>query len=227
MYELESIKETLTKIAALPKKSAAMRAEAVQQYDDPYPALTGMFSATVDTAAIEAQSGLTAVERAIASVAPMEQLSTLLYNAWDIDREEINLLEILTTKECYSYENGKLRTAVWQALREVQESEWENEVEGARQSLEAATFRFVQRDDFEGWERGDERVSFHMAYQDTRSRCILWAGYRFSYERDTLELCAGVSGEFGKLLETIKAGQPEPSTPCAEGSTASSSGEGS
>jgi hypothetical protein len=201
MYELESIKKTLTKIAALPEKSAAT----------------------------EARSALTTVvERAIAFVAPMEQLSTLLYNAWDIDEREIKLLEILTTNECYSHENGKLRTAVRQALREVEESEWENEVDGARQSLEAAGFRLVERDDFEGWERGDERVSIDMAYQDgsTRPRRILWTGYRFSCERNNLEVCAGVSGEFGKLMEAIKARQAEPSTPCAESSAASSSGEG-
>ena len=138
MYELDNVKKILEQISAYTKDALNLGVQTtVLSPPPPDPHfMLGHFRQFARTALTDAEFATASVERAIASVAPMEQLSALLYNAWDIDQREIKLLEVLTTNERYSYENGKLRTAALQTLRDVEESEWENEADGARQSLQ-------------------------------------------------------------------------------------------
>jgi hypothetical protein len=223
MYDLDSIKEALTKIAALEQDAANIRSEGMPNY----PKTFGGLRALADIAARDARFALAALERARTDIAPWEKLATLLYNSWDIDTREIKLLELLTTNERYSLDSKELREMLLKTLREVEEMEWELEADESIRALKTAGFMEVERDDFEGYEHEirNERVSIEMDYRHGHPK-IEWVGYKFSFERDNTEILSGVSGEFGKLLEAVTAKQGEASTPCVGGSPTSSSGEG-
>src|SRR5271166_3964069 len=215
MYELDSsIKEALTKIAGLYERVAEIESDSNRAQlreralsGDEHPGMCGQLGALVGTAVREASYALATVARAQATVAPWEQLPILLYNSWDIDTREIRLFEILTTDERYRSENRELRETVLKALREVEESEWEAETQEAEEKLIAAGFLRVERDDFEGYERGTEHITIEMNYRHGTPK-IEWVGYKFSFERGNVEVLAGVSGEFGKLLEAVRT-KPE------------------
>ena len=205
---------------------------------DTYPSMFGQLSAMADMAAREASYALKTLQRAQKSAAPMERLQAVMEN-FDVmantgclggedNTRELQLLELLANKDRYRYEKRELYAQIADTLGAVEDAEWESEKEETESALESAGFARVERDDFEGWERGKEHVTIEMTHArkySPRNSNPQFTGYEFRYTRDRLDVLFGVSGEFSKLVDVVELSHAEPAEAPAVPETTQGSGE--
>ena len=82
-----------------------------------------------------------------------------------IDDDNIAMLEMLCKRNCYLTEHRHLTQSILSAAGEVQDSERELEQDQTVEALEKAGFLAVELDDFEGWERGNQRVTIESKHR--------------------------------------------------------------
>lgn len=216
MYELDSLKTTLQRIANSRSRiveinSDTNKAELERMFGigHVYPGISGQLSAVAESSAQDAAFAIATIDRAIKAVALLDRLAAVMHNEFDVSayepmlgesrgdwERELRLLELLAEPR-YEYERDHLRRAISGTLGDVEQQERENEFEGALDALRGAGFLEVERDDFEGLERGNERVSTAICKPGGSF------GYSFCYEVDGRTVAEGESGEFNKLLDAV------------------------
>ena len=215
MYELKALQETLEDISKLSDQVKYLRSDEYRADltardpvagRDGYPSMFGALTAHADHAARTARYALATLSRLQRLVGPMERLQTVMENmdimANDENDRELRLLEKLDSTE--NYDKRELRKAIHAALNEVEEADWEEERDTATIALEAAGFVSVERDDFEGYERGDEQITFEMEYDRKNPRTPQWIGYTMKYSRPDGTEWESHSGSFAEQLATIE-----------------------